>query len=129
MATYTGKQGSIKVGGTAVAEVSDFTLNISAETVDDTVKGDDWRTKKATFKTWGGSLKTQWDPTDSGQGNIDVGSTVAVELYPGDATTGETYYSGNAIITEMEISSELDGMVEAAASFEGSGACTEATVA
>jgi hypothetical protein len=104
-------------------------LTITAETVDDTVKGDTYRTKKVTFLAWATKLDCWWDETDtSGQGAMVAGAEVTVSLFPeGDAST-DKYYTGTAIVTELEITSDLDGIVEAALSLEGNGAVTLETV-
>jgi predicted secreted protein len=129
MATFTGTMGVLKVGANTVAEVRNFTITESVEVVDDTVKGDTWRTKKTTFKTWNASADLFWDYTDTtGQGALAVGSEVTIEAYPADDTSGYQYKTGTAIVTELEITSDLEGMVEASATLEGNGALTSATV-
>ena len=42
MATYTGKNGAVYVGVNAVAEIKDWSLETTSETVSDTVMGDSW---------------------------------------------------------------------------------------
>jgi hypothetical protein len=130
MATHTGNEGVVKIGANTVAEVRSFTVTETAETVDDTVKGDTYRTKKVTFKSWTAEVGVLWDETDtSGQGAMTVGTEVTLNLYPEGDTSGDTYLTGQAIITEREITSDLDGLVEASLSCEGNGALTETTVA
>lgn len=128
MATFTGSIGSVTVGGVVIGELTNFSINQSAETVDDTAKGDTWRSKKATFKTWSGSLTFRWDPSDSGQGAVVAGADLALVAYPTTNASGEKYYSGNAIITEIELSSELEALIETTVSFEGNGELAEDTV-
>jgi hypothetical protein len=129
MATHTGNEGIVKVGANAVAEVRSFTVTETAETVDDTVKGDTYRTKKVTFKSWSGEIGALWDETDTdGQGALSVGAEVTLNLYPEGDSSGDTYLTGAAIITEREITSDLEGLVEASLTVEGNGALTEATV-
>jgi hypothetical protein len=129
MATHTGNEGIVKVGANAVAEVRSFTVTETAETVDDTVKGDTYRTKKVTFKSWSGEIGALWDATDTdGQGALSVGAEVTLNLYPEGDSSGDTYLTGAAIITEREITSDLEGLLEASLTVEGNGALTEATV-
>lgn len=128
MATYTGNEGSIKIGANAIAEVKDFAINTHAETVDDTTKGDDWRTFKTTFKSWDGSLNCLWDDTDTnGQRLCIEGAEITVDLYPGGEATGRIHLTGSAIITERTIESPED-LATHAITFQGNGALTEAAV-
>jgi hypothetical protein len=46
-----------------------------------------------------------------------------IELFPSGETTGQKL-TGNVIITNFSITSNFDGMVEATADFQGSGALT-----
>lgn len=129
MATYTGNEGIIKIGANAVAEVKTFTVNKHAETVDDTTKGDDWRTYKSTFKSWDGALECLWDDTDTnGQQACVEGAEITVDLYPGGEATGRIHLTGTAIITERTIESPED-LATHSITFQGSGALTEAAVA
>lgn len=130
MPTHTGKEGIIKVGANAVAEITDFTYTESAETVDDTAKGDDWRTKKLTFKSWAGDAKARWVEDDTnGQDVLTVGASVTLGFYPMGGGSGAGYREGTALITERQVTSDLEGIVELAISFEGSGELTGGTVA
>jgi hypothetical protein len=129
MATYTGKDGIAKIGSNAVAEVRSFSVEETAETVDDTVMGDQWRTKKATLKSWSGSLECFWDPDDTnGQVALAVGSEVTLSLYPEGDESGGIYLTGTAIITGHPVNASLEGLVEASFNFEGSGPLTKETV-
>jgi len=49
-------------------------------------------------------------------------------LYPEGDTTGDTYYTGTALVTGVSRSASFDGMVEATISVQGTGALTSATV-
>lgn len=130
MATHIGKEGTIKIGANAIAEVKSFGLNIHAELAQDTAKGDDWRTYKSTYKSWDGSLECHWDETDTtGQDLCIEGASIAVDLYPGGDSTPYRHFSGTAIITERTIESPEDGIAPHTITFQGTGALTEADVA
>jgi hypothetical protein len=60
---------------------------------------------------------------------MTVGAEVTLNLYPEGATTGDTYATLSALITEKGVSTTLDGMVETSVSFEANGAVTWSTVA
>jgi hypothetical protein len=51
-----------------------------------------------------------------------------LNVYPEGASSGDTYYTGTALVTGKSINSSFDGMVEAEVSFQGSGALSESTV-
>ena len=125
MANHKGSEGIAKVGSNTIAEIKDFSLSETAETIDDTTMGDSARTKQVGLTTASGSMTAFWDETDSsGQGAMTVGASVTLNLYPEGATTGDNYATLTALITEKGISTTLDGMVETTVSFEATGAVT-----
>ena len=130
MANHKGSEGVVKIGSNTVAEIKDFSLSETAETIDDTTMGDSARTKQVSLTSASGSMTAFWDETDtSGQGAMTVGAEVTLNLYPEGATTGDSYATLSAIITEKGVSTTLDGMVETSVSFEANGAVTWGTVA
>ena len=64
----------------------------------------------------------------NGQVSFAVGSSVTLAVYPEGDTSGDTYYSGTAIVTGRTITSSFDGMVEASFTLQGTGALAAATV-
>jgi hypothetical protein len=125
MANHTGSEGVVKVGANTVAEVRDWSLSETADTIEDTSMGDSARTRKPGLTSASGSISAFWDETDTtGQGALTVGAEVTLNLYPEGATSGDTYASLSAIITEAGVSATFDGMVEATFSFEANGAVT-----
>ncbi len=128
MATHIGRDGVVKVGSNAVAEVRSFSINQTADTVEDTTMGDTARTRLVTLTSFDGSLDVFWDETDTnGQVALAPGSNVTLELYPEGDSTGDTYYSGSVNVTGLSISTSVDGMIEASITVEGTGALTTAT--
>ena len=129
MATHTGSEGTVKVGSDAIAEIRSFSLEESADTLEDTTMGDTARTYKSSLTTFTGSVDVFWDETDtSGQGALTIGASVTLNVYPEGDTAGDTYYSGSAIVTGITRSSSFDGLVEASITVQGSGALTASTV-
>jgi len=129
MANHKGSEGTVKIGtDDLVAELKSWSLSQSANTIDDSTIGDTWATKKAGMNSWSASVECFWDETDAAQTALTIGAEVTANLYPEGATSGDTYWSGSAIVTSIENSSAIDGMVEASFSFEGNGALTESTV-
>ena len=128
MATHTGSEGTVKVGANAIAEIRSYSLEETADTVEDTSIGDTYRTHKTTLKSFSGSVDVFWDETDTtGQVALAVGSEVTINFYPEGSTTGDTYYSGTAIVTSKTITGSFDGMVESTINVQGTGALTAST--
>jgi predicted secreted protein len=128
MSTFLGKEGAVYIGSNAVAEVRDFSVETTAETVDATVMGStgDWMVKKATQKSWTASVNCYYDSSDTnGQLAMDEGSEVALKLYPEGNTSGKKYYYGQVVITSISRSSSFDGLVEISFSGDGNGPLTE----
>ena len=128
MATHTGSEGTIKVGANTVGELRSFTLETTAETIEDTSMGDTNRSYKVGLKSFTGSASLFWDEADTGQTAIVVGTEITINVYPEGASSGDTYYTGSAIVTGRTINSSFDGMVEMELSFQGNGALSESTV-
>ena len=142
MANHKGSEGYVKVGtpgaDDTIAEVRDWSLTITSDTVEDSTMGDSARTYKPTLTSASGSFTCYWDETDTnGQALLTAGSEVTLNLYPeGDAAAvvgppavaADTYYTMSAIITEEGLSASFDGMVEISFSFQVNGAVTLDTV-
>jgi predicted secreted protein len=129
MATHKGSEGIIKVGSDSVLEVRSYSIEESADTLEDTSMGDSARTYKPSLTSFSGSLDVFWDETDtSGQGALSIGSEVTLNVYPEGDASGDTYYSGSAIVTGVSRTGSFDGLVEASISVQGNGALTESTV-
>jgi predicted secreted protein len=129
MATHKGSSGLVKNGSNTVAEVRTWTLNTNAETIEDTAMGDSARTYLAGLTSADASVDVFWDETDTnGQVALAPGSSVTLVLYPEGADSGDTYYTGTALVTSKSITGSFDGMVEASISATYTGAVTTATV-
>ena len=129
MATHKGSEGIIKVGTDSVLEIRSYSIEESADTLEDTSMGDSARTYKSSLTSFSGSIDVFWDETDtSGQGALSIGSEVTLNVYPEGDTSGDTYYTGSAIVTGVTRSASFDGLVEASVSVQGNGALTSTTV-
>lgn len=130
MATHKGSEGIIKVGANTVAEVKSYSIEETGDTVETTSMGDTARTYSPTLTSWTASVDVFWDETDTtGQGALTIGSEVTLNVYPEGADTGDTYYTGSAIVTGVSISASFDGTVDASISLQGTGALTSSTAA
>lgn len=129
MATHAGSEGTVKVGSNAIAEIRSFSIEETADTLEDTTMGDTARTYKSSLTSFSGSVDVLWDETDSsGQGALTIGASVTLNLYPEGDATGDTYLTGSAIVTGRSISSSYDGLVEMSITVQGNGALTSTTV-
>ena len=129
MATHTGSAGTVKVGANAIAELRSWSLDQSQDTVETTKLGDTVKTYSVTQSSSSGTMDCHWDETDTnGQVACSIGATVTLNLYPEGATSGDTYYTGSAIITSVGVSQTHDGIVERSLGFQVSGAVTIGTV-
>jgi predicted secreted protein len=128
MATHKGSEGTVKVGSDAVAEIRSYSLEESADTLEDTSMGDSARTYKSSLTSFSGSIDVFWDETDTAQNALSIGSEVTLNVYPEGDTAGDTYYTGTAIVTGVSRSASFDGLIEASVSVQGTGALTSTTV-
>lgn len=130
MATHTGSEGTVKVGSNAIAEIRSFSIEETADTLDDTTMGTIARTYKSSLTTFTGTIDVLWDETDAtGQGALTIGASVTLNLYPEGDTSGDVYLTGEAIVTGRSVNSTFDGLVEMSISVQGSGALSQTTVA
>ena len=130
MATHKGSEGTVKIGANAIAEIRTWTINETADTLEDTTMGDSARTYKPSLTSWDGSMDVYWDETDTdGQGAATIGAEITLNVYPEGATSGDSYYTGSAIVTGVSRTASFDGMVEASLTFQGTGALSASTVA
>lgn len=131
MGTHAGKEGTVKIGSDTIAEVRDWSIEETGETVDNTTLSNTsgYRTHKATLNSWTGNVNCFWDETDTnGQGALTVGSSVTLNVYGEGDSSGDTYHTGTATVTGVTRNAAIDGMVEASFSFQGNGQLQTTTV-
>ena len=129
MATHVGTSGVVKVGANAVAEVTGFTIDETNDTVEDTSLTDTSKSYKALRSDATGTVECHWDETDAtGQGALAVGSEVTLNLYPEGDTSGDTYYTGTAIVTGVSQAVTLDGVISRTINVQFSGGVSTTTV-
>ena len=129
MANHTGVSGIVKVGSNTVAELRSFTIDTTAELIEDTTLTDSSRTYQVGKKGATVSAECWWDETDTnGQIAIIEGSQVALNLYPEGADSGDYYYSGTWIVGSNSVSIPTDGIIEASFNATLTGALTRGTV-
>ena len=137
MAAITGNNGVLKIDNssgtpTAIANVRNFSIDITSDTIETTTMGVDVRTYVKGLSQFSGSADIYFDTANYTGGasvvavlnptGINVGSSpVTLEAYL-DTTSNK--FSGEVIITGFTVNSSMDGLVEASISFQGSGAMT-----
>mgnify|MGYP003132824815 FL=1 len=140
---YSGSQGIVYMNNIAVASIRSFSLEETQEVIDATTMntgGVAFRTNKATFKSWSGSIDVFWTVNENSGANADessgAGSTGDADLTPGTSEVEivfwpagdsqyELGYRGKCLITSRSISSSVDGMVEATVSVTGTTALAQ----
>ena len=132
MATLTGNDGSVVVGSTTVAAVRNFSVEMTADTIETSIMGQEVRTYVKGMSSFSGSADIYFDSSefDSAESTFNPTSgavgdaAIAVKLYVKTDATNDQAFTGNVIVTGYTVNSSLDGMVEASISFQGSGAAT-----
>ncbi len=128
MARYKGKDGAATAGANSIGEIESFDVSLTAQELGADVMGNDWSQIEVGLKSASGTMSVLRDPADSGQTAISIGSTVAMVLYPMGNTTGLTEISGNFVVTEEGISTQVNDLVKTSYSFRNSGEVTLGTV-
>ena len=108
MATNKGSSGVVKIaanGGSVavVGEVRSYSIDETADTVEDTVMGDTVRTYLPSLTSATLSVDAYWDDADAQQLILDTGADIDWEIYPTGTGTGEKYYSGGGVVTAKTI--------------------------
>ena len=128
MATHHGKEGVVKAGGTAIGELTGFTLETTADVVEDTQLSDATKSFLAGRTSFSGTLEMSYDETDSPQQTLTVGSSIAFILLPEGDTSGDESFTGTGIVTGMSVNNAMDAVITRSVTFQGTGALTRATV-
>ena len=128
MATHHGKEGVVTVGGTGVGELTGFTLETSADVVEDTALTDATKSFLAGRTSFSGTLEMNFDETDTSQTNLVAGAELAFILLPEGNSSGDRSFSGTGIVTGMSVTNSMDAVISRNVTFQGTGALTIGTV-
>lgn len=128
-----GNAGVINIDGEAVAEVRNYSIEITADTIETTTMGgaNSGRTYVKGLSTFSGTADVYWDadhfdatsnPDLDGliQGAVGA-SSVTLIVYP--EGTGANW-TGSIIVTGYSVTASMDGLIEASISFQGDGQLT-----
>ena len=137
MATLTGNNGAVTINNVNVAAVRNFSVEMTADTIETSVMGTDVRTYVKGMSTFSGSADIYFDPSefDGAEATFNptaglVGAAgVGVKLYieQNYSSTSDYAFTGDVIVTGYTVNSSMDGMVEASISFQGTAAATFST--
>ena len=118
----TGKNGALSVdnGTSNVAQLVSWTITQTADTVEASYMGEDWKCVKPGMFSWEGSAEAVFDTAEV---YPTIGAVVDIIAYE----TGTTQtYSGSAIITSIETAAGVEDMITTSLSFVGDGTLTTA---
>jgi hypothetical protein len=134
MATMIGNDGSVSVANIALAQVRTFSVEITADTIETTIMGQDTRSFVKGLSQFSGSADIYFDPTEFNSGVATFNPThassvvgmsgVALKFYLDQDATNDIAFTGNCIITGYTVNTSMDGLVEASITFQGSGGTT-----
>ena len=128
MATTTGNDGAVFIGNYAIAEVRSFTINESADRIEDTALGDSNRTYKAGLADVNGTIECWFDASDTtGQEAMSVGSTVSLDLRPAGTGSGLATWTVSAQITEITTEIQFNEIITRGFNWAAAGTLTKGT--
>ena len=128
MATHHGKEGVVTAGGTAVGELTSFTLETTGDVVEDTALTDSTKSFVAGRTSFSGTLEMHFDETDTPQTNLVAGASISFILLPEGNASGDRSFSGTGIVTGMSVNNSMDAIISRTVTFQGTGALTIGTV-
>lgn len=128
MATLTGRDGVVTIAGSNLTSTRNFSVDITADTIETSTMGTDVRTYVKGMSTWSGSADIYFNTSDvqanllvAGSSSTVGGAPVAVKFYIDSDASNDVVFYGNGVITGYSVSSSMDGLVEATVSIQGSG--------
>ena len=128
MAVVHGKEGLVKAGGTAIGDLTGFTLETTGDVVESTALSDSDKSFTAGRTSFSGSLDMNFNRANAPQATLLAGSSIAFILYPEGATSGDRTYTGSGIITGISTTNSMDSMATRSVTFQGNGTLTVSTV-
>jgi len=128
MATHHGKEGVVTAGGTAIGEITGFTLETTADVVEDTQLTDAAKSFITGRTSFSGSLDMNYDESDAQQETLVVGSEISFVLLPEGNDSGDQSFTGTGIVTGMSITNGMDAIVSRNVTFQGTGSLSKSTV-
>ena len=123
MAVLKGKDGSISAGLNNLANITSFTINEEADTLETTAMGNaGYKTFVGSLKSWSGTVEAVFDDTDAA---VTVGSAITLTVVVDDGSSNQVQYSGSCIVTSRSVEVAVADLVGVTFEVTGSGALTE----
>ena len=119
-----GKSGKLGLGANTVVDVSSWSLELGADTLDVTALGDDWKKFIAGLKEWSASAEGFYSVhTDAtGQKALQDAYLNSTEVSLKLFVNATNYYSGSSYISGMSVEDTVDDTVSISFEFQGTGA-------
>ena len=125
MSAIKGLDVLIKVGSQVVGGQRNASLEMSAETIDTTVKTTGgWAAKIPGIKSWTSSCDGVYFVDDAGLEAAQAAFMNGTEVKLDFSNSSGLSYSGQAVITSMSVEAGQEDIVSYTISFEGTGALT-----
>ena len=122
----TGKDGGVYIGTNKVAELSNWSLDLGADTPETTnFDSAGWKQFIAGLKEWSGSAEGNWKMGDtSGQKAIQDAWLNGVALNLEFRLNATNKYVGSALVTSIGVETPVDDKISISIEFQGTGALT-----
>lgn len=125
MSAIKGLDVLVKVGSTVVGGQRNASVEMSAETIDTTVKSTGgWASKIPGMKSWTSSCDGIYFLDDTGLEAAQTAFMNGTEVKLEFSNASGLAYSGQAVITSMAVEAGQEDVVSYTISFEGTGALT-----
>jgi len=128
MAAQTGVLGVVKAGGTAIAEITGFSIDQSSNMISDSELTDAAETSIAGRTSWSGSVECMWDDADGVQTSMTIGSSLAFLFLPEGPTGGSAQWTGTGLIESRGLAASDESIITQSFSIKGTVARTIGTV-
>ena len=129
MATKTGTDGLVSIGGNTVAELVSFSYDQTGATIPNNTLATQAEVHRPGRTGWTGSIECHWEKTDTtGQGAMAVSSVVDIVFMLEGDTSGYYKESGTAIITGVSTPIADESMITRSYSLIGTGPLVEGTI-
>ena len=128
MAAHKGSEGLVQAGGSTIGQLTGYTLDESAEVIDQTILSSTSKVNVAGTLGFSGSVDLLFDEADTPQMTLIAGANITFLFLPVGNPSGDYSFSGVGVVDSVSYSAAVDGNVTSTASFQGTGALTRGTV-
>ncbi|MEM9784345.1 MAG: hypothetical protein AAF899_17950 [Pseudomonadota bacterium] len=128
MPRYNGHDGSVKIGGTAVARVNTWQLDEETDVLSGYGMGETFEESHATVNRWSGNFQVDYHHNDAATGGITIKSEITLELLPAEDVAPNESWTGTAIVTAIGNAASKSDFHKTTISFKGTGALVKAAI-